>query len=89
MGVRVVVGEREPIGLALRRLKKQLGREGVPGEARRHVQFVDGTEIRRAKRFRKWFRAREAALLARMAAGLAGPALDAAKAEFWRRTGKP
>ena len=29
MGVRIVVGEGEPIGLALRRLKKQLEREGV------------------------------------------------------------
>jgi ribosomal protein S21 len=89
MGVRVMVGEREPIGLALRRLKKQLERAGVPGEVRRHVSFVDGTEIRRAKRFRKRFRSREAALLARMALGLTGPALDEAKAEFWRRTGKP
>jgi hypothetical protein len=41
------------------------------------------------KRFRKRFKAREAALVARMAAGLSGPALDEAKAEFWRRTGKP
>jgi ribosomal protein S21 len=89
MGVRVVVGESESIGLALRRLKKQLERAGVPGEMRRQGHFVDGTEIRRAKRFRKRFKAREAALLARMAAGLTGTALDEAKAEFWRRTGKP
>jgi ribosomal protein S21 len=89
MGVRVVVGEREPIGLALRRFNKQLERAGVPGAMRRDVHFVEGTGIRRAKQFRTRFRAREAALLARMAAGLTGPALDAAKAEFWRRTGKP
>ena len=89
MGVRVVVGEREPIGVALRRLKKQAERAGVPRELRMHAEFVGGTEQRRAKRFRKRFKAREAALVAKMAAGLSGPALDAAKAEFWRRTGKP
>ena len=89
MGVRVVVGEREPIGAALRRFKKQVERAGVPRELRWHAEFVGGTELRQAKRFRKLFKAREAVLLARMAAGLSGPALDAAKAEFWRRTGKP
>jgi ribosomal protein S21 len=89
MGVRVVVGEGEPVELSLKRLKKQLERAGVPGEMRWRVYFVDGTEVRRAKRFRKRFRTREAALVARMTAGLTGPALAAAKAEFWRRTGKP
>ena len=89
MGVRVVVGYGEPIGAALRRLKKRAEREGVAREVRWHAEFVGGTELRRAKRFRKRFKAREAALVARMAAGLSGPALDAAKAEFWRRTGKP
>ena len=89
MGVRVVVGDGEPVGAALRRLKKQLERAGVPWEVRRRSYFASGTELRRAKAFRKRFKAREAALHARMAAGLSGPALDAAKAAFWRRTGKP
>lgn len=83
------VGEREPIGAALRRLKKEAERAGVVRELRWHAYFVNGTERRRAKRFRKRFKAREAALVARMAERLSGPALDAAKAEFWRRTGKP
>ncbi len=56
---------------------------------RRRSYFVGGTEMRRAKAFRKRFKAREAALVARMTAGLSGPALDAAKTGFWRRTGKP
>ena len=89
MGVRVVVAEGETVGAALRRLKKQAERAGVSWEVRRRSYFVGGTELRRAKRFRKRFKAREAALLARMAGGLTGPALAEAKAEFWRRTGKP
>jgi small subunit ribosomal protein S21 len=89
MGARVVVGDGEPVGAALRRLKKRVEREGVAWEVRRRSYFVGGTELRRAKEFRKRFKAREAALVARMAAGLSGPALDAAKAAFWRRTGKP
>jgi small subunit ribosomal protein S21 len=89
MGVRVVIGESEPVGAALRRLKKRVEREGLAWEMRRRSYFVGGTELRRAKQFRKRFKAREAALVARMAGGLSGPALDAAKAEFWRRTGKP
>ena len=89
MGVRILVGEREPIEAALRRFKKQVERAGVPHEVRRHAHFVDGTELRREKRFRGRFKTREAALHARIAAGLTGPALDEAKAGFWRRTGKP
>ena len=89
MGVRVVVGDGEPIGAALRRLKQQLERAGVVWWVRRRPHFVRATDQRRAKAFRKRFKARQAALLARVAEGLSGPALDAAKAEFWRRTGKP
>jgi small subunit ribosomal protein S21 len=48
MGVRVVVGERELIGAALRRFKKQVERAGVPGEMRWHAYFVGGAELRRA-----------------------------------------
>jgi small subunit ribosomal protein S21 len=89
MGVRIVVGEREPIGLALRRFKKQLERQGVTWEMRRRAYFVEGTEVRRAKRFRKRFKAREAMLLAQMAGELPVASLVEARAEFWRRTGKP
>ena len=89
MGIQIVVGDGEPIGAALRRLKKRVEREGVAWERRWHTYFVDDTEIRRAKQFRKRFKTREAALVARITAGLSGPALHAAKVEFWRRTGKP
>lgn len=89
MGVRVVVGDGEPIDTALQRLKQRVEREGVAWEVRRRAYCATGTELRRAKRFQKRFKAREAALLARMAAGLSCPALEAAKAAFWRRTGKP
>jgi small subunit ribosomal protein S21 len=89
MGVRVVVGDGEPIAAALRRFQKQVERAGVARQARRRSYFVRGTELRRAERFRKRLKAREAALQARMVVGLTGPALKAAKAEFWRRTGKP
>ena len=89
MNVRIVVGDGEPIGAALRRLKKRVEREGVAWERRWHTHFVGGTELRRAKQFCKRYKAREAALLARMAAGLTGPALDEAKSEFRRRSGKP
>jgi ribosomal protein S21 len=88
MGVRVVVGNGEPIGSALRRLKKAVEREGVARELRRRSYFVGNTELRRANEFRRRFDVREAALADRMTAGLSGPALDAAKARFWRRSGK-
>ena len=89
MGVRVVVGDGEPIGAALRRFKKQAERAGVPWEVRRRAYFVRGTEVRRAKAFRKRFGARKAALLAQMAGESPVASVAEARAEFWRRTGKP
>jgi small subunit ribosomal protein S21 len=88
MGVRIVVGEREAIGLALRRFRKQLERQGVLWEVRRRSHFVRNTEWRRAKAFRKRFKTREAVLHAQIMAGMSGPTLEKAKCEFWRRTGK-
>ncbi len=85
MGVRIVVAEGEPIGLALRRFKKRVEREGGFWEMRRRAYFVDGTQIRRAKRFQKRFKTRKTMLVAQMA----GESLAEARAEFWRRTGKP
>jgi ribosomal protein S21 len=86
MSVRIVVGEREPIGLALRRLRRSLQAEGVSWEMRRRRYFVPSTQDRRAKKFQKRFKARNATLLAQRAGEQPGfwPA-----AEFWRRTGKP
>jgi small subunit ribosomal protein S21 len=89
MGVRIVVGEREPIGLALRRLKKLLDRQGVTREIRRRRYFADATEDRRTKRFQKRFKARKATLLAQRAGEQPVSSLAEATKAFWKRTGKP
>jgi small subunit ribosomal protein S21 len=89
MGVRIVVGEREPIGLALRRFKKLLERQGVTWEMRRRVCFTDATQARRAKRFQKRFKARKATLLAQRAGEQPVSPLAEATEAFWKRTGKP
>jgi ribosomal protein S21 len=90
MGVRIVLADKEPVGLALRRLKKLLEREGVAWETRRRRSFLKRTEIRRAKEFKKRFKAREATLLAKMAGEQpsASSASELVEA-FWKRTGKP
>jgi small subunit ribosomal protein S21 len=89
MGVRIVVGEREPIGLALRRFKKLLERQGVTWELRRRAYFADASQARRAKRFQKRFKARKATLLAQMAGEQPVSSLPEAREAFWKRTGKP
>jgi ribosomal protein S21 len=90
MSVRIVVGEREPIGLALRRFQRSMQAEGVSWEMRRRRFFVPATQERRAKRFQKRFKARKATLLAQQAGEQ--PAVrprGEVVAKFWRRTGKP
>jgi ribosomal protein S21 len=67
MGIRIVVAEREPIALALRRFKKLLERHGVAWEMRRRVYVADPTQVRRAKQFKKRFKARLATLMAKKA----------------------
>jgi small subunit ribosomal protein S21 len=89
MGVRIVVGERELIGLALRRFKKLLERHGVTWEIRRRTHFADSPQRRRAKRFRKRFKARKATLLAQLAGEHPVSSLAEATKAFWKRTGKP
>lgn len=54
MGVRVVVGQREPIGVALKRLRRMLERT----RKRRPGHFIRDCEIRRHKEFRKRRKAR-------------------------------
>ncbi|WP_197740646.1 30S ribosomal protein S21 [Tuwongella immobilis] len=81
--------DSEPVEAALRRLKKQLDREGVLWELRRRSFFVNGTERRRAKAFRKRFKTRMAALIAQRNAGMSQSAIAQANAAFWQRTGKP
>jgi small subunit ribosomal protein S21 len=89
MGVRIVVGEREPIGLALRRFKKLLQRHGVAWALRRRKYYDGPVQDRRAKAFRKKFKARRATLLAKMAGEQPFASLSEAKEAFWKRTGKP
>jgi small subunit ribosomal protein S21 len=88
MGVRIVVAEREPIGLALKRFKRLLERHGVTRDVRRRY-FTDPTQGRRAKRFRKRFKARLATLLAQRAGKQPVASLAEAAKAFWKRTGKP
>ncbi len=90
MGVRIVLADKEPIGLALRRFKKLLERNGATRELRRRAYFTSATQVRRARRFTKRFKARNATLLAQMAGEQpATSSLDEARATFWKRTGKP
>jgi ribosomal protein S21 len=89
MGVRVLVRDGEPVGKALRRLKQLLELHNVPWEVRRRTYFIYATEERRAKQFQKRFKARKAALIAMMAGGHSSSSIAKAKADFWKRTGKP
>jgi small subunit ribosomal protein S21 len=89
MGVRMRLHDGEPVGQALRRFKKLLASHGQIWELRRHVYFVPATQIRRAKRFQKRFKARRATLLAQRAGQQPVASISDAAAEFWRRTGKP
>jgi small subunit ribosomal protein S21 len=89
MGVRIVLADKEQIGQALRRFKKQLQREGVNWETMRRLAFLKPTQIRRAKEFQKRFKARKATLVAKMAgeqpSAISTPELIET---FWERTGK-
>ena len=65
MGVKIVLAEREPIGLALRRFRKLLERNNIPWETRRKRWFITATQIRRSKAFRKWYKSLQATLQAK------------------------
>jgi ribosomal protein S21 len=86
MAVWIVVEECEPIGLALRRFKKLLERQGVTWEMRRRGYFADPTQARRAKRFQKRFKARKATLLAQRAGEQPVTSITEATEAFWKRT---
>jgi small subunit ribosomal protein S21 len=89
MVVRIVIRDREPIGLALRRFKQQLQAHGVVWEMWRRRYFADPTDLRRQKKFQKRFKARKATLFAKMAAEQPDVGLARAKAAFRKRSGKP
>ena len=74
---------------ALRRFKKQLQLSRLAWEARRREHPDDGTQERRAKRFRKRFKARQATLVAQQAGEQPVGSLAEARRRFWERTGKP
>ena len=79
----------EPIGQALRRFKQLVERHGLVWEQRWHERFVPESQLRRAKRFRKRFKARRATLLAQQAGEQPVASMADAVAAFWKRTGKP
>ncbi len=87
MGIRMRLHDGEPLAQALRRFKKLVANQ--VWEQRWHVHFVPATRLRRAKRFKKRFKARRATLLAQQAGEQPVASLAEAEAEFWRRTGKP
>jgi ribosomal protein S21 len=62
MGLRMRVGDGEPIGLALRRFKKLLARNGLPWLLHPRWYIKPGF-WRRRKRYRKWVKARQQTLL--------------------------
>lgn len=49
MGLRMRVHDREPIGAALRRLKKLLERSGIKRELRAHEHYEKPCDARRRK----------------------------------------
>ena len=97
MGVRIVVADKEPIALALKRFKRSLEQHGVNWEVRKRGLLVQpngcaftATATRRAKKFQKRFKARKATLLAKMAGEHATDSTASElKTAFWKRTGKP
>lgn len=65
MGVRIVLAEQEPIQLALKRFKQLLWRQGLHFELRRRMWFIKATQFRRAKRFKKRYKAQRQTRLAK------------------------
>lgn len=97
MGVRIVVVANEPIVLVLKRFKRLLKRHGVDWEMRKRGLLIqpngcifEPTADRRAKKFHKRFKAREATLLAKLA-GEQPTDLSVSElmAVFWEWSGKP
>jgi ribosomal protein S21 len=74
MAVRIVVADKEPIVLALRRFNRSLQQHAVVWEMQRRGLYIQqngltfkATARHRAKKFKKGFKARKATLLAKMA----------------------
>jgi ribosomal protein S21 len=88
MGVRIVLAEGEAIGQAFQRFRRLLERHGISWELRRRKYYLKPCRIRRSKRFKKKFKARQADLLAKMACEQSTSSLAHAVRAFWRKTGK-
>lgn len=97
MRVRIVVADKEPIALALKRFNRSLEQNGVNWEMRKRGLRIQpngcafkATATRRAKKFQKRFKARKATLLAKMAGEQpTDSSASELKASFWKRSGKP
>ena len=89
MGVKIVVVDREPIGLALRRFRKLLERRGVTSEIRQHLYYAKESERRRRKHFAKRFKARLATLKAKEAGEMPTASITDDFRAFRKKTGKP
>jgi small subunit ribosomal protein S21 len=61
MPLRMRLYDREPIGVALRRMKKLLERSGLQKELRKRKHFEKPSEVRRRAKLRKRNAARKAA----------------------------
>lgn len=84
------VRDGEPIGLALRRFKKLLDRNGVWREIRyKSGEYSPPTQTRRKKKFKKRLKARQATLDAQATGEQPCASWDEAYATFKKRTGKP
>jgi ribosomal protein S21 len=89
MGVWIVLAEKEPIGLALRRFTKLLERHGVVWEHGRRSYFIKPTQARRVRRFQKRFKSRLATLRAKQAGSQPDSSISESIKTFWKRRGKP
>jgi len=67
MGVKIVLADREPIGLALRRFRKLLEWSGTNHEMRCSLYFDEPTQVRQRKEIRRRLKTREATYLAKRA----------------------
>src|SRR5262245_53580499 len=67
MGIRVRLADREPVGLALRRLRKLLYDSGIHREIWVHSFYVKDSQIKRHRKHVKLLKARRAISLAKCA----------------------
>ncbi len=89
MGIRIVLADGEPIGLVLKRFRKILEQNNVPGDERRRQHFTKASEIRRAKQFKRRYRARKATYFAMLAGVQSASSVRPEDLAFWKKSGKP